>query len=681
MVSPKIERLIKLADEAGVLDDDGTKKILLAAAMDDSDGLADELEEILSHKAFPKLVSGDPFYQHPDQKEIHGDFVFGTVGTNSFGLNESEMLQHMLVVGRSGSGKTNCSFIIIKEFLKKGKPFLVFDWKRNYRDLLLDEDDILVFTVGRNVCPFGFNPLIPPKGTAPTVWLKKLIEVMAHAYFLGEGVAYLLQKAIDQVYREHGVYDGSDNYPTLADVLRFLENYKVKGREVGWMASALRAVGTLCFGEMGIVLNTRKSLMVKDLLDRNVVLELDGLTNSDKAFFTEALLLHIHHFRLAEERREVFKHAIIVEEAHHIFLRKKQEITGEEAITDVIMREIRELGEGMIIIDQHPSMLSKPALGNTYAAICFNLKGRGDVETIAGSMMLDSEQKEQLANIEVGTGIVKLQGRCTKPFSVRFPLISLRKGSVTDQALKDKMAGFYAKMGSFRAEPAESSSVSAVPGILKDQEGTVEKVKISEKEIELLECISRNPVACISESYRKAKLNAYHGNNAKRALIQNGLVNEVKVARSKGYVKVLELTEKGIELLRELGHEVAGSTNRKGGAIHRYWEQKIAEHYSKLGYQTFVEKGIGKGKAVDVVAEREGERIAIEISTAQSDEAWNVRKDLEAGFEKILIVCVSKDAAERVKKQLEQANIACESVQIALAKDFDQGSGTEERGE
>jgi hypothetical protein len=384
---------------------------------------------------------------------------------------------------------------------------------------------------------------------------------------------------------------------------------------------------------------------------------------------------------LAEERREIFKHAIIVEEAHHIFLRKKQEITGEEAITDVIMREIRELGEGMIIIDQHPSMLSKPALGNTYAAICFNLKGRGDVETIAGSMMLDTEQKEQLANVEVGTGIVKLQGRCTKPFSVRFPLVSLRKGSVTDEALKNKMAGFYAKMGSFRAEPAETPSFSAAPGISKDQEGTVEKVKISEKEIELLECISRNPVACVSESYRKAKLNAYHGNNAKRALVQNGLVNEVNVARSKGYVKVLELTEKGIELLRALGHEVAGSTNRKGGALHRYWEQKIAEHYSKLGYQTFVEKGIGKGKAVDVVAEREGERIAIEVSTAQSDEAWNVRKDLEAGFEKILIVCVNQDAAERVKKQLEQANLACDSVHIALAKDFDQGGETEQRGE
>jgi predicted transcriptional regulator len=443
------------------------------------------------------------------------------------------------------------------------------------------------------------------------------------------------------------------------------------------MASALRAVGTLCFGEMGIVLNTRKPLMVKDLLDRNVVLELDGLTNSDKAFFTEALLLHIHHFRLAEGKREIFKHAIIVEEAHHIFLRKKQEITGEEAVTDVIMREIRELGEGMIIIDQHPSMLSKPALGNTYATICFNLKGRGDVETVAGSMMLDRDQKEQLANLEVGAGIVKLQDRCTKPFLIRFPLIELRKGFVTDEVLKKKMAKFYAERGSFRTETGEKPKIRASPKISKDQEKTEteknkrnDKIEISKEELGLLECVSSNQASSVSEIYRNAKLNAYHGNRAKAALVERGLIKETVVGRSRGYVKVLELTERGAELLRSHGSKVAGSTNRKGGAAHRYWAHKVAEHFGKLGYQTFVEKAIGKGKAVDVAAERGQERIAIEISTGQSDEVWNIRKDLEAGFKKILIVCLSEEVAQKVGEQLRQAGLESQA-SIGLTKDFE----------
>jgi hypothetical protein len=252
----------------------------------------------------------------------------------------------------------------------KQKPFLIFDWKRNYRDLLTRCSDILVFTAGRDICPFYFNPLIPPEGTSPKTWLKKLIEIIAHTYFLGEGVKYLLQQALDRAYKEFGLYDGkTDVYPTMADVLIWLESLKTKGRQAEWMSSTLRAISTLCFGEFGKILNVRKPFPMQELLKRNVILELDALTNTDKTFLIEALLLWLHHYRLVEGKREDFKHALIIEEAHHVLLRRKQEAMGEETITDIILREIRELGESVILIDQHPSLISKPALGNTYTTI------------------------------------------------------------------------------------------------------------------------------------------------------------------------------------------------------------------------------------------------------------------------------------------------------------------------
>jgi len=93
------------------------------------------------------------------------------------------------------------------------------------------------------------------------------------------------------------------------------------------------------------------------------------------------LLLWLHHYRLGDGKREDFKHAIIIEEAHHVLLKSKQEAMGEETITDIILREIRELGESIILIDQHPSLISKPALGNTYTTIAMNLKHRDDVRS------------------------------------------------------------------------------------------------------------------------------------------------------------------------------------------------------------------------------------------------------------------------------------------------------------
>jgi hypothetical protein len=135
---------------------------------------------------------------------------------------------------------------------------------------------------------------------------------------------------------------------------------------------------------------------------------------------------------LALEAREDFKHAIVIEEAHHILLRKKQEVTGEEAVTDILLREIRELGESVICLDQHPSLISKPALGNTYTTFAFNLKHRGDIAMIQDCLHLDSEQAGYLNRLEVGWAFAKLQGRWFFPFLIKLPLVRLKKGSVTD---------------------------------------------------------------------------------------------------------------------------------------------------------------------------------------------------------------------------------------------------------
>lgn len=185
-------------------------------------------------------------YLVPLSKEsAQGEYYLGTIYYGDkpyypFGIKEDEWIQHIGIFGRTGSGKTNVGFLIVKNLIEKNKPFLIFDWKRNYRDLLnfLGNKDLSVFTVGRDVSPFYFNPLIPPRGTLPTVWLKKLIEIMCHAYYLGEGVAFLLQKAIDSIFEEAKIYEGSSSYPTLSDVKNWLQSYKARGREAQWMDSA-----------------------------------------------------------------------------------------------------------------------------------------------------------------------------------------------------------------------------------------------------------------------------------------------------------------------------------------------------------------------------------------------------------------------------------------------------------
>ena len=60
-----------------------------------------------------------------------------------------------------------------------------------------------------------------------------------------------------------------------------------------------------------------------------------------------------------------------------------------------------ELGESIILIDKHPSLISMPALGNTYTTICFGLKRRTDMITISESLLLEKEHVDFLGQPEL----------------------------------------------------------------------------------------------------------------------------------------------------------------------------------------------------------------------------------------------------------------------------------------
>ncbi len=594
----------------------------------------------------------------PEQEIVAGEYplgrvIYGDREFHPFGLREEEWLRHVGIFGTTGSGKTNCSFILLWNLTRKKKPFLIFDWKRNYRDLLALKEfkDIKVYTIGRDISSLFFNPMIPPPGTDPKSWLKKLIEVMCHAYFLGEGVAYLLQKAIDQAYLDSGVYSGATDYPTFEDVLKILEGTKVKGRKALWMDSTLRTLGVLCFGEFSKVLNVRKLYPLAGLLKENVVLELDALTNSDKTFFIEALLLWIHHFRLSEGKREVFKHALIIEEAHHILLRKKQEMTGAEVITDIILREIRELGESIILIDQHPSLISMPALGNTYTTICFGLKHRADMRTISESLLLDNEQIDFLGQLETGLAITKLQGRYFKPFLVKFPLFPLKKGIVSDEDVKQRMVGSSRESDVVRAGKEINRLVRTLEGLVKKGKN---EVVLTEGERDFLTDIAKNPVSGVVARYERIGLNRYQGNKIQKELLDKGLIIWRPVSTRTGRLKVLVLTDSGKSAISEV--KIDKIFDKRGSFEHEYAKFRVGEHFRKKGYWVTFEYKLPGGKSVDLVAEKDGKRIAVEVETGKSDYIYNIRKDLEAGFKEVWVVALCKTLKNSISKETKAIN-------------------------
>ncbi|MBD3313411.1 DUF87 domain-containing protein [Candidatus Woesearchaeota archaeon] len=417
-----------------------------------------EIEQALSalyHKYLNSSMFSDKILLEPPAADvIKGDYPLGKVmypdkELYPFGLREQDWQRHICVSGMSGSGKTTFAYQILGNLMLKKKPFIVFDWKRSFRPLTKIDPDILLFTVGNDQVSnlFRFNINKPPKGVHPKEWINLLCDIINEAFFASYGVHKVMLETLDQAFKDFGVYGGSENYPTWHQIKDRLEekeadHSKKTGRESEWLTSAIRIAHALTFGGFGDALNYKgeHSMAVEDLFDKKVIFELDSLNNSEKKFFCEFLLTYIYKYKKANalESRS-FKNAILVDEAHNIFLKDRTTFM-KESITDVIYREIREYGTSLICLDQHVSKLSDVVAGNSACNVAFQQMLPQDVDTISGIMqMRDYKLKKYFSMLPVGCAIVKLAERFHTPFLIKAPFIDTKRHAVTDEMIRQKM--------------------------------------------------------------------------------------------------------------------------------------------------------------------------------------------------------------------------------------------------
>ena len=418
---------------------------------EDADGKTDieQTLELLAAKHLGQNYEPDRSPFPPPSKTFSqaGDVPIGQVSYGPrelypFRLKSGRLREHVLVAGRSGSGKTNLTFMLMDGLIHQGIKVLALDWKRGYRDLLQRHSKLRVFTVGRDVAPMRFNPLIPPPGCEPHVWIKLIVDVIASAYLGGEGVISLLVGGMDHLYRELGVYDRTQSgWPTIQDLLAWLRTVKLKGRVAMWQASAERILLAMTYGEFAGVVNTQDNRHVQGLLDHHVVLEMDGLSsNSDRTMFSEALTLYLYRYRLAQGPCDHLTNVIVLEEAHNLLLAKQA--GAKESVLESSIRMIRQYGLGYVFVDQSASLLSKVAFANSYATFALSQKLSADVRTIAGAINLTDEQRDALSTLSIGSAVVRLADEHPESFLVKIPRCPIREGSVTDAQIRQQMARY-----------------------------------------------------------------------------------------------------------------------------------------------------------------------------------------------------------------------------------------------
>jgi hypothetical protein len=525
-----------------------------------------------------------------------GDVSYPGISPYPFCVRRNELLRHIFILGPTGTGKSTLLLNILVQVQAAGVPFMVFDFKRNYRTLLAASahDSLIVFTVGRATAPLQLNALQPPGGVEFEEWAAALADIISTSYLLMQGARNVLKEALLQARTHNG--EAATLAHAHALLQAELDATKAGSRRYGWLESSTRSLEELTKGSFGRALNT-SAQTISDLLTRPVVFELQGFGDDQKRFFCLYFLQAILMLRKnASSPRERLQHVLVFDEGHNVFPRERQ---GEVSVPARLAREVREYGEAIIAATQQADV-SESLIANSGFKFILRCDYPRDV-TFASQLL--QIKPEWLPKLPLGTGIARLPVRFYSPFLFTFGVQPIKNTTIPDAVVHEQWARHF-------------TPAPATP--------TTHEATASNRELALLRDVVAQPISTITKRYERLGWNYRAGNAVKDSVIAAGLARFEPVATPTAQVKILSLTDQGRDLLERAGVSVARS--RHGGAEHEYWKTMVREQLERLGLAVQEEYPVGGGKTVDVYAAGNGRQVFVEIETGRSDIPANVTK-------------------------------------------------------
>jgi hypothetical protein len=538
-----------------------------------------------------------------------GEFTIGNVSYPSitpypFRVKRNELLRHIFILGPTGTGKSTLLLNLLIQIQAAGIPFMVFDFKRNYRCLLRAQgsEPLVIFTVGRNTAPLSINALTPPAGVEFEEWAEALSDIISTSYLLLQGARNVMKEAMLQARSQYG--DAAMLAHAHELLARELDATRSGSRRYGWLESSTRSLEELTKGSFGKALNATTPTPVAELLMRAVVFELQGFGDDQKRFFCLLWLEIVLLLRKnSSAPREQLQHVLVFDEGHNVFPRERP---GEVSIPARLAREVREFGEAIIAATQQADV-SESLIANSGFKLILRCDYPKDVTFASQLLQIDARW---LPKLPIGTGIARLPVRFYSPILFTFGLQPIKNLTIPD----DEVHNQWSRTQATRADTSPAyADITVTPPIA-----------LNDREEALLRDVATTPISPITYRYHRLGWSADLGNKTKDAIITKGLARFDVVTTPKGVVKILSLTNKGIALLSQRGMTLTRS--RTGGAEHEYWKHEARSLLERRGYAVVEEYALGAGKAADLRAERQGHVLFVEVETGRSDIAANLAK-------------------------------------------------------
>lgn len=365
--------------------------------------------------------------------EMGAIYHMGTVwGKNRVPIDIDDLSGHCFITGTTGSGKSNTTYKLLEELLKKNIKFLVIEpAKGEYKQQFKELEEINIFTTGAQYFEMlRLNPFEFPAGVHVAEHLQKLVQVFSACWPLYAAMPAILKNAFEKSYKycgwdlHHSIHfdNGKGKYPTFHTLLKMLpeiintSDYSADSKG-DYKGSLLTRVESLTTGLIGDIISSGFSIPDDILFDANTIIDISRIKSDETvSVIMGVLIMKLNEYRMVQKigKNSRLRHVTVLEEAHNILKRvsldQNQESGNVQGQSVAMIRnsiaEMRTYGEGFVIIDQSPSEVDVSAIKNTNTKMIMKLSDESDFEAVGRTIGLSDEQILEIGKLRQGVAVM-----------------------------------------------------------------------------------------------------------------------------------------------------------------------------------------------------------------------------------------------------------------------------------
>ena len=525
-------------------------------------------------------------------------------------LSHDQRMRHMHVLGATGTGKSTLLLNLIMQDLSHDVGLTVLDPHGDLIESILERvpekryDDVILFDPGDEQYPVGFNILETKSEIEKNVLSSDLVEIFRRfSTSWGDQMSVVLGNAISALVENKETY-------SLLDLRRFLiEKEFREGILKGVLDDHIQYFWEKEFpllrGSSLSSILTRLDFFLRPRLVRNVVGQTHCVSLKDVVEHSKIFLVKLSQGIIGDENAYLLG-SLIVSKLHQIIMQRQT------------MRS-HERNPFYLYIDEFQNFITPSMKAILSGARKYNF-----------GLVLAHQDLHQLWETDIALANSVITNAGTR--------ICFRVGEFDAQKLEGGFAHF---------DMSDMQKLNVGEAIVR--------VERSDHDFNLKTLIAEK-INAEDAKQNKENLVSLSRKKYAQAVTETKLKSQKKISLAKiKTVNSKETLKENREITASNESNLVESqfTEQKNISFHRYLQMFIKRMAEQRGFKATIEEPTSdKQGRVDVGLERNGERIACEITVTTKDdhEIKNIEKCFRSGFQKVLLCVPDKIRIEELQK-------------------------------